>query len=123
MDRIAFENIVEQTFERLPAKFKDVIENVGVVVEEYPDEEIVLNMRLRSKHDLLGLYQGIPLTRRGVNYGTYPTSPDKITLYQTNIEAHCRNDQEISEKIYEVLIHEIGHYFGMNEEEIRAAGF
>jgi predicted Zn-dependent protease with MMP-like domain len=123
MDQVSFENIVEQTFERLPDQFKKAIENVGVLVEEYPDEEIVSKLRLRSKHDLLGLYQGIPLTRRGANYGTTPISPDKISLYKPNIEAHCRNDREVSEKIYEVLIHEIGHYFGMNEAEIRAAGF
>jgi len=100
MDRILFEHIVEQTFDRLPPQFKNVIENLGVVVEDYPTDDLVHKLRLRTKHDLLGLYQGIPLTARGSWYGTLPI-----------------------DKIYEVLIHEIGHYFGMSEEEIRAAGY
>ena len=123
MDRPSFEHIVEQTFERLPETFKKAIENVGVVVEDYPSDELVKKLRLRSKRDLLGLYQGIPLTQRGSWYGMSAVAPDKISLYQQNIEALCSNDDEIRAKIFEVLIHEIGHYFGMSEEEVRAAGY
>ena len=67
-------------------------------------------LRLRSKHNLLGLYQGIPLTSRGVGYGMSPSVPDKISLYQKNIEASSRNDAETEKLVYEVLIHETGHY-------------
>ena len=88
-----------------------------------PSEELVRNLRLRSKHHLLGLYQGVPLTARGSWYGTMPVVPDKISLYQKNIEAQCSTEEEIEDKIYEVLLHEIGHYFGMSEDEIRAAGY
>ncbi len=123
MDRSAFENLVEQTFEKLPEKFKEAIENVGVYVEDQPDEDLAAKMRLRSRRDLLGLYQGVPLTARGTWYGMSPVIPDKITLYQKNIEAGCRTDDEIAAKIYEVLVHEIGHYFGMSEDEIRLAGY
>jgi predicted Zn-dependent protease with MMP-like domain len=123
MELERFEQIVEETFHRLPEKFKDVIDNVGVVVEDYPDDEIVRSMKLRSKRDLLGLYQGIPITRRGTWYGMTPVVPDKISLYRKNIEAHCRTDSEIADAIYDTLIHEIGHYFGMSEDEIRAAGY
>ncbi len=123
MDRSAFEHLVELTFEKLPEQFKKAIENVGVVVEDQPDEELAATMRLRSRHDLLGLYQGIPLTSRGTWYGMTPVTPDKITLYQKNIEARCRTEDEIAARIYEVLVHEIGHYFGMSEEEIRLAGY
>ena len=123
MERTRFEQIVEQTFDRLPAQFKEVIENVGVVVEDYPTEDLVIHLRLRSKNDLLGLYQGVPLPARGTWYGMKPVVPDKISLYQKNIEAHCATEDQIIDKIYEVLIHEIGHYFGMSEEEIRAAGY
>jgi predicted Zn-dependent protease with MMP-like domain len=69
----------------------------------------------------LGLYQGIPLTHRGTWYGASPTLPDRISLYQKNIEAQCKNDDELVERIREVLFHELGHYFGMNEREIRSA--
>lgn len=123
MEREAFEQIVEQTFDRLPEHFKKAIENVGVVVEDYPDEELVQKLQLPSRHHLLGLYQGIPLPARGSWYGMTPVSPDKISLYQKNIEGRAGSQVEICDKIYEVLVHEIGHYFGMSEEEIRSAGF
>ena len=78
---------------------------------------------LRSKRTLLGLYQGIPLTQRGSYYGMAPVIPDTITLYRKNIEAICRTDDEVRRQIVDTLIHEIGHYFGMNEDEIRSAGY
>ena len=123
MERDAFEKIVEQTFEKLPEVFKKAIDNVGIVVEDYPDDELVKRMQLPSKSNLLGLYHGIPLTGRSTWYGMTPVSPDKISIYQRNIESRCRTDKEIEQAIYEVLIHEIGHYFGMGEKEIRDAGY
>jgi predicted Zn-dependent protease with MMP-like domain len=123
VERTEFEHIVEQAFRRLPDKFRSVIDNVGITVEDYPDEEIVRKMHIRSKHHLLGLYQGIPLPQRGTWYGMTPVVPDKISLYQKNIESVSGSDQEVEETIAEVLIHEIGHYFGMTDEEIRKAGF
>jgi len=123
MEREEFEAIVEETFEMLPDQFRSAIENVGVVVEEYPDDELVRSLKLRSKHDLLGLYQGIPLTARGSWYGTLPVTPDKITLYRKNIEMRARSEEQLRREIYDSLVHEIGHYFGMNEEQIRSAGY
>ncbi|MGA2622633.1 MAG: metallopeptidase family protein [Bacteroidota bacterium] len=123
MSREEFEKIVEESFELLPPRFKSAIENVGILVEDYPDDELVRRVGLTSKRQLLGLYQGVPLQKRGSWYGMSPTLPDKISLYQKNIEQSCRTDQEIREKIAEVLIHEIGHYFGMTDKEIRAAGY
>lgn len=118
-----FVRLVEQAFDDLPEKFSSALENIGISVEDYPTREIVEKMNLQSKNDLLGLYQGIPLTLRGSWYGMSPVSPDNIILYQKNIEAVCRSHQELESKIKEVLIHEIGHYFGMSEEEIRLAGY
>lgn len=123
MDRDRFEKIVEQAFEKLPDKFKKAIDNLGVVVEDYPADDIVRQMKLPSRYHLLGLYQGIPHKHRDTWYGTSPVLPDKISLYQKSIESVCRTDDELEHKIVEVLIHEIAHYFGMNDEEIRAAGF
>jgi len=123
MDQEEFEKIVEHTFERLPEQFKTAIENMGLFVEDYPSDEIVQKMNLPSKHHLLGLYQGVPLSKRGTWYGMIPVPPDKISLYKKNIEAACRTERELEQMIYEVMIHEIGHYFGMSEEEIRAAGY
>lgn len=123
MDQEAFEQIVQRTFDRLPDRFRNAIENVGVFIEDYPSDETVASLKLRSKHHLLGLYQGVPLTARGTWYGMTPVPPDKISLYKNNIEAASRSDEEVAETIYEVLMHEIGHYFGMTEEEIRTAGY
>ncbi len=120
MTREKFEDVAEEVFEGLPRLFGDKIDNVHIIVEDYPSEDVMYNMHV-SKTSLLGLYQGIPLTHRGTWYGTNPTTPDKISLYQANIEAVCRNDKEVSDRIKEVLLHELGHYFGMNELEIRNA--
>lgn len=123
MERDEFEWIVERAFERLPENFKEAVDNVGILVEDLPSEEIVKKMHLRSRRMLLGLYQGVPLNQRGSWYGMTGVIPDKISLYQKNIEAVCSTDDEIEEKIVEVLIHELGHYFGMDENEIRDAGY
>ena len=120
MTRDKFEEIAEQVFNDLPNVFGERIDNVHIVVEDYPNEE-VMKQTQSNKTSLLGLYQGIPLIHRGTWYGVNPTIPDKISLYQKNIESVCRNDTEISERIREVLLHEIGHYFGMNEAQIRRA--
>jgi predicted Zn-dependent protease with MMP-like domain len=120
MTREKFEEIAEEVFNDLPDIFSKRIDNVHIVVEEYPNDEDIKKTR-SSKTSLLGLYQGIPLTHRGTWYGANPTTPDIISLYQKNIESECRNDKEISERIREVLFHELGHYFGMNEAQIRSA--
>jgi predicted Zn-dependent protease with MMP-like domain len=120
MEQKMFEEIVDQAFHHLPPLFKKKIENVEIIVEEQPDPG---TMKRHSGADtqLLGLYHGIPLTQRGTWYGTSAVLPDRISLYKNNIERICRDEKEIREKIYEVLCHEIGHYFGMNERQIRSA--
>lgn len=123
MDRAAFEELVEKAFSHLPPMFRNRVDNVQILVEDVPSPDQVRSMRLSSRADLLGLYEGIPLERRGTWYGASPTVPDRITLFQKNIERLCRGDDETERKIEEVLIHEIAHYFGMSEKEIRAAGY
>ncbi len=123
MDRVRFEELAEKAFESLPELFRKRIDNVHIVIEDYPSEDQLTRARLSSKHDLLGLYEGIPLEKRGTWYGSSPTVPDRISIFQKNIEAVCPNESEIGKKIQEVLIHEIAHYFGMTEKEIRDSGF
>lgn len=120
MTRERFEEIAEQAFESLPDAFKSRVENVQIVVEDYPSSDAQARTRA-GKRSLLGLYQGVPLPHRGTWYGTVPVTPDKITLYQKNIESVCETDAEIQHRIIEVLFHELGHYFGMNEREVREA--
>ena len=123
MDREGFEKVVEEVFDSLPPRFHATIDNVHIVVEDQPEARSNARRGIRSGGMLLGLYEGIPLTRRGVDYGMYPVVPDRITLFKHNIEAVAHNDEELRAKIREVLIHEIGHYYGMSETEIRRAGY
>jgi predicted Zn-dependent protease with MMP-like domain len=123
MNQEAFEEIVQSTFDLLPEKFRDAVDNVAILVEDYPSDDLVARMNLPSRHHLLGLYTGVPLPLRGTFYGSSPVVPDRIFLYRKNIEAAARTEAGLRDKIHEVLVHEIGHYLGMNEQEIRAAGF
>ena len=120
LTRERFEELVQDAFDSLPEQFRDTIDNVQIVVEDVPPDSITRNGH-HDRHSLLGLYQGIPLTKRGTWYGASPTVPDKITLYQTNIEEVCSSEEEMEHRIKEVLFHEIGHYFGMDEKQIRTA--
>jgi predicted Zn-dependent protease with MMP-like domain len=123
MDKTRFEMLVEKAFEELPQEFKSKIENVHVVVEDLPDENDLKGARVRNKYLLLGLYSGVPLGHRGVAYGVYPVVPDRIKLFRENIERVTNSDIEVEAKIREVLIHEVAHYFGMTDQEIRKAGY
>jgi predicted Zn-dependent protease with MMP-like domain len=118
--RERFEEIADRAFESLPDTFKGKVENVQIVVEDFPSIDALARSRA-GKRSLLGLYQGVPLPHRGTSYGMYPVGPDKITLYQQNIESVCNSDDEVEHRIVEVLFHELGHYFGMNEREVREA--
>jgi predicted Zn-dependent protease with MMP-like domain len=123
MKREEFERIAGETLDSLPDPFRKAIDNVRIVVEELPAESSVRRKGYRPGTLLLGLYEGIPLTRRGTWYGMSPVIPDTITLYHGNIEAAARSEAEVPDIIRDTLIHEIGHYFGMSEREIRAAGY
>lgn len=116
LTRREFEALVIRALEGLPAFIKERMENVDVVIEDRASPELLKEMGLYSPLDLLGLYQGIPITQRGVSYGN--VLPDKITLFQCPIEAVCRTKEEIEEKVREVVLHEVGHYFGLDEERL-----
>lgn len=120
MTRERFEEVAQRVFDDLPELFGDRVDNVSIVVEDLPDDDICRQMRVKRR-ELLGLYQGIPLTERGSWYGMAPTMPDRIFLFQDNIEADCEAEEELEGRIQEVLLHELGHYFGMSESQIRKA--
>lgn len=115
-----FEKIIEETIENLPDEIKQKLDNVVFIVQDYPDAE-ELKKTKTSKHNLLGLYTGIPLSKRGASYGMYPTTPDRIFIFKANIERICKTESELRKKIKEVVLHEIGHYLGMSEAEVRRA--
>ncbi len=117
MERQEFEDLVGRAVESLPLEFQRKLENVDIVVEEWPTALQLREARIRSPGQLLGLYQGVPRTRRGRGYGL--VLPDKISIFQRPIEAQCRLGQEIEAKIREVVRHEIAHHFGLDEETLR----
>ena len=117
MTRSEFEELVISALRGLPRSIKKKMKNVDVVVEERASKELLDEMELRSAFELLGLYQGIPLDQRGFYYGN--VLPDKITLFQVSIESLCTTREEMEEKIREVVVHEVGHYFGLSDERLR----
>ena len=117
LTRQEFEALVVLALKRLPKFFKKKMKNVDVVVEDRASRDLLSGMGLRSPFQLLGLYQGIPLDRRGFYYGN--VLPDKITLFQIPIESLCQTKEEVEERVKEVVIHEVGHYFGLDDERLR----
>jgi predicted Zn-dependent protease with MMP-like domain len=93
------------------------MENIDVVIENRAPQYLLMELGLQSSSELLGLYQGVPLDRRGFYYGN--VLPDKITLFQNPIESICKNKKEVEERVKEVIIHEVGHYFGLNDKKLR----
>jgi predicted Zn-dependent protease with MMP-like domain len=116
-----FHLMMENALEEIPEIFKSKIENLAFISEPYPSESDLSRLGLISKYSLLGLYSGVPYTHRSTWYGN--VTPDRIILFQKNIESLCRSKEELLAKIREVIIHEVAHYFGMNEDEIRQAGY
>jgi len=112
MDRQKFERLVEQSLERLPAKFGAALRNIVIEVENDPPEELVEDMGIEDGA-LYGLYQGVPLTEREWNYGN--ALPDRIVIYQGPIERDGRTDAEVEEIVLDTVMHEIGHYFGFDD--------
>ena len=103
--------------ETLPGEFLDRLENVAVVVENYPTSAQLAKTGLRRGQILLGLYEGVPLTKRGRNYSLVP--PDKITIFQQPIESKCRDDAEVTVEVQRVVQHEIAHHFGIDDTKLK----
>jgi predicted Zn-dependent protease with MMP-like domain len=117
MRRDQFETLVQQALNTIPAEFRDRMHNLAIIVEDEPDDQLLDDMDVPEDETLFGLYHGVPLTERGWDYGN--RLPDRITLYQGPHErAYDEDDLVIA--IGETLIHEVGHYFGMSEEELEA---
>ncbi|MCJ7791737.1 MAG: metallopeptidase family protein [Dehalococcoidia bacterium] len=112
-----FEALVARAIDNLPPEFQCKLENVDVVVEDWPTPGQLRQAKHSHPTQLLGLYQGVPQTKRGERYGM--VLPDKISIFQKPIEAQCRFGEEIETKIEEVVRHEIAHHFGLDEKTLR----
>jgi predicted Zn-dependent protease with MMP-like domain len=116
MTRAAFERLVAEAIALIPKRFRREIKNLALVVEDEPSLALLEEMEIEPPDSLYGLYQGTPLTERAWDFGN--RLPDKITLFQKPIEEDCKDEDDVRAVIGETLIHEVGHYFGLSEEEI-----
>jgi predicted Zn-dependent protease with MMP-like domain len=114
MTRRQFEALVDKALRKLPKKFKQRVSNIAVVVEDWADPETLAEMGIEPPDTLYGLYRGIDLTRRDSSYGN--VMPDVITIYQGPIEEDAVDEQEMAEIVRETVVHELGHYFGLDDE-------
>ncbi|MCR4274461.1 MAG: metallopeptidase family protein [Candidatus Campbellbacteria bacterium] len=118
ISREEFEAMVQEAFVRLPEKFRMLVKNVAILVEESVDEKTRKKLKLSPQSDLLGLYTGVPRTKRSNDAGF--AYPDVITLYKTPLERHAQElGKTLPDVIYETLWHEIGHHFGLDEKGVR----
>ena len=114
MTRAEFEALVERALRTLPRPFKTKIANVAVVVEDWADDETLRELGLEPPDTLYGLYRGIDLTHRDSSYGN--VLPDTIHIYQGPIEEDCGDPEEMADLVRDVVVHEVGHYFGLDDE-------
>ena len=118
MDRDKFEQLVSMAIDALPDEFANRLENITLVVQDWPNSDQLNRLGLRYGQSLLGLYEGVPLTRRGVHYGLI--QPDKITIFQKPIERKCgQNYNKVADEIARVVKHEIAHHFGITDARLK----
>jgi predicted Zn-dependent protease with MMP-like domain len=120
MDTQQFEQLVAKAIETMPEEIRGRLENIDIIVADAPTREQLQNSGLSGNNTLLGLYEGVPLTKRTHGYSF--VIPDKITIFQKPIEASCRNEAQITSKIQRVVRHEIAHHFGIDDDRLEELG-
>lgn len=121
MNEDEFEKLVDEAVGQIPQEFLDKLENVTILVTDYPTAYQTAKMRKKGTHGmLLGLYEGVPKTRRG-QYGIGGALPDKITIFRKPILSISRSYEEVKQIVQNTVKHEIAHHFGMNERQIHRA--
>lgn len=121
MARIDFQEILRQALSDLPEPFRQALENVAVVVEEWPPDWLLDELGVPPEETLYGFYHGVPLPERSVALSG--NLPDKISIYRGPLQEDFPRPAELRRQIRVTLLHEIGHYFGMNEEELERLGY
>jgi predicted Zn-dependent protease with MMP-like domain len=122
MDRRRFEELVEEAVVEIPEPFRGHLENVEIVIEDSPSQSLLREMGLDPRRDtLFGLYQGVPLTERGANHAM--VLPDRITIFYRPLVRSFSAPSALRREVRRTVIHEIGHFFGLDEEQIRRDGF
>lgn len=115
-----FEQLVGQALDDLPEFFRQQLQNIDVVVADWPSESERQSVGLKAGQLLFGLYHGIPLTKRSSHYGM--VLPDKITIYRLSIEQVCRTPAEVIQRVQHTVKHEIAHHFGISDDRLRDLG-
>jgi predicted Zn-dependent protease with MMP-like domain len=111
-----FEELVVKAISELPVYFRNKMENVTIHIEDFPDKKTLKELGHTSPYSLLGLYQGVPVTHRGIHYRN--VMPDRITIFRKPILNKNKNPQAIKDDVKRVVLHEIGHFFGLSEHEL-----
>ncbi len=112
----SFWKLVSETIDELPEEFRDKLENVEIIIEDFPDDETLRSMRLSSKWNLLGLYVGVPISHRSMF--SLPLLPERIYLYRRPILLAAGSPGRVRQEVRDVLVHEIGHHFGFDESQL-----
>jgi predicted Zn-dependent protease with MMP-like domain len=116
-----FAEVIEDAIDSIPEGFHRYLKDVAVDIEDMPDATTCAELKLRDPRTLLGLYRGTPLTQRHVE-APY-RFPERIIIYQENIERICRSKTQMIDQIRRTVLHEVGHHFGLNEQQLRELGF
>lgn len=114
-----FEQMVDEGIAAIAPQFRQALDNVSIVIEDEPSAEQLLKLQMRPGHTLFGLYEGVPLSKRGSGYSL--VLPDKITIFRQPIQQASRNASDVRRIVRQTIWHEIGHHFGMDEAQVRQA--
>ncbi len=116
MDTEEFAQLVAEALEAVPEQFHEALDNVEIVIEEWPSWNTMRLARVRSKYGVLGFYHGVPLTERTSAYNL--VMPDKISIYQRPIEAAANSPEALRALVHRVVRHELAHYFGIDDDRL-----
>ncbi|GAC1391283.1 MAG: metallopeptidase family protein [Candidatus Saccharimonadales bacterium] len=111
-----FQDLIASAIDEIPERYANAMKNVGITWDTEPTPDQRIKLQLRGDQSLFGLYEGIPLTKRGMNYNL--VLPDKITIFKLPIESVCQSINDLKKQIKHTLWHELAHHFGLNHEEI-----
>jgi predicted Zn-dependent protease with MMP-like domain len=121
LSRSQFEALVEQALADLPAEIRAHVDNVAITVADWPTASELKRAEVTDPRQLFGLYEGVPLTRRGAHYNL--VTPDRIVLYRGPLQAAYRTSTGLQEQVRRTVVHEIAHHFGIDEARIRELGY
>jgi predicted Zn-dependent protease with MMP-like domain len=120
MQRQRFIQLVQRALADLPSPYRDWLENIDIIVERRPRAHQLREAGIGPGEVLFGLYEGVPLTERGSDYGM--VLPDKISIFQEALEQECESEAELVDEVRLTVLHELAHHFGTSDEELHRLG-